>query len=176
MTAPEGSRYVPEIQVHRSRVLGPNDTTVKDGIPVTTVARTLLDLGAVLRPSDLEAAIDRAERLRIFDLTAVVDALERARGRRGAKVLRTAIAVYRPSNKRARLSAGSSPSPTPLQTSRVQTSMPSSTVRTAPTRSTFTGRHTGSRSSSTASSSTGLAGTGSAMLPATPIWSSMDTG
>jgi hypothetical protein len=67
------------------------------------VARTLLDLGAVLRPLDLGAAIDRAERLRIFDLNAVVDALDRARGRRGAAALRRAIAAYEPSSQKSEL-------------------------------------------------------------------------
>ena len=43
-------------------MLDPQDFTVVDGIPVTSVARTLLDLAAVLSPADLEVAIDRAER------------------------------------------------------------------------------------------------------------------
>jgi hypothetical protein len=84
-------------------VLDPRDFTVEDGIPVTSVARTLLDLSAVLRPRDLAAAIDRAERLRILDLIAVVDVLDRARGRRGAAALRRAIAAYEPSTQRSEL-------------------------------------------------------------------------
>jgi hypothetical protein len=89
--------------VHRTRLLDPRDFTVRDGIPVTSVARTLLDLGAVLRPSDLGVAIDRAERLGLFDLDAVVDVLERANGRRGARALRQAIAAYRPSTQKSEL-------------------------------------------------------------------------
>lgn len=103
VTVARGRHGVEGIRVHRSRVLGPKDTAVKDGIPVTSVARTLLDLGAVLRPADLEVAIGRAERLGIFDVTAVVDALERARGRPGARALRAAIAAYRPSNQKSEL-------------------------------------------------------------------------
>jgi hypothetical protein len=84
-------------------MLDPQDLTTLDGIPVTSVARTLLDLAAVLRPGDLDVAIDRAERLRIFDLTAVVQVLERARGRRGAAALRRAIAAYEPSTQKSKL-------------------------------------------------------------------------
>ena len=79
------------------------DVTVLEGIPVTSVARTLLDLGAVLRPSDLEVAIDRAERLGIFDLDAIVELLNRARGKRGARALRGAVAAYKPSTQKSEL-------------------------------------------------------------------------
>jgi hypothetical protein len=63
----------------------------------------LLDLGAVVKRSDLEVAIDRAERLGLFDLTAVVDVLDRANGRRGARALRQAVAAYRPSTQKSKL-------------------------------------------------------------------------
>jgi hypothetical protein len=82
-------------------MLAPQDFTMNDGIPVTSVARTLLDLSAVLKTPDLATAIDRAERSRIFDLTAVVDVLDRANGRRGAQALRRAIAAYEPSTQKS---------------------------------------------------------------------------
>jgi hypothetical protein len=103
VTAPRGRTQLPGIQMHRTRMLDPRDFTVVEGIRVTTVARTLLDLAAVLRPSDLVVAIDRAERLGIFDLTAVVEVLKRARGRKGAKALRRAIAAYVPSTQKSKL-------------------------------------------------------------------------
>jgi hypothetical protein len=84
-------------------MLDPRDFTTEQGIPVTSVARTLLDLSAVLRPSDLAVAIDRAERLALFDLTALVDVVERARGRKGAATLRRAIAAYEPSTQKSEL-------------------------------------------------------------------------
>jgi hypothetical protein len=84
-------------------VLASQDCTVNEGIPVTSVARTLLDLGGVVREHELEVAIDRAERARIFDLTAIVDVLERAKGRRGARALRRAIAADEPSTQKSRL-------------------------------------------------------------------------
>jgi hypothetical protein len=101
VTVPELTRDIPDIQIHRSRILTPADVTLEDGIPVTSVARTLLDLGAVVRPPDVEVAVDRAERLGLFDLSAVVDVLERGNGRKGAGVLRGIVAAYRPSNQKS---------------------------------------------------------------------------
>ena len=89
------------VTVHRTRILAPQDVTVRDGIPVTSVARTLLDLAAVLRPPDLEVAIDRAERSGLFDLDAVVDVLSRANGRKGARTLRQVVAAYRMSTQKS---------------------------------------------------------------------------
>jgi very-short-patch-repair endonuclease len=103
VTVPAVCRKPPGIDVHRSRVLDPQDFTVKCGVPITSVARTLLDLSAVVRRADLPAAIDRAERLGLFDLNAIVDVLERARGRRGARALRQAIASYTPSTQKSEL-------------------------------------------------------------------------
>jgi hypothetical protein len=84
-------------------MLDPRDFTVAEGIPATSLARTLLDLAAVVRPPDLLTAIDRAERMRVFDLGAVVDVLERANGRRGAGALRRAVAAYQPSTQKSEL-------------------------------------------------------------------------
>jgi hypothetical protein len=91
------------VRVHRTRVLEPRDVTVEEGIPVTSVARTLLDLSAVVRPPDLEVAVDRAERSGIFDLTAITDVLDRANGRRGARALRRVVAAYTPSTQKSEL-------------------------------------------------------------------------
>jgi peroxiredoxin/very-short-patch-repair endonuclease len=103
VTVPRVSRRTPGVQVHRTRALGPQDVAFRAGIPVTSVARTLLDLSAVVRPSDLEVAIDRAERLGLFDLTAVVDVLQRATGRRGAGALRRTVEAYRLSTQKSEL-------------------------------------------------------------------------
>jgi hypothetical protein len=100
---PRGRHDVPGVQTRSSRLVTPADFTIEQGIPVTSVARTLLDLSAVVGMQDLVAAIDRAERLRIFDLTAVVEVLGRARGRRGAAALRRAIAAYEPSTQKSEL-------------------------------------------------------------------------
>ena len=103
VTVPHDGGRAEGVRVYRTRMLDPQDFTIRDGIPVTSVARTLLDLSAVVRPNDLAVAIDRAERLGLFDLTAVVDVLDRARGRRGARALRRAIAAYEPSTQKSEL-------------------------------------------------------------------------
>ncbi|MGH2979867.1 MAG: DUF559 domain-containing protein [Solirubrobacterales bacterium] len=82
--------------MHRSRMSSPGDFTERDGIRVTTVARTLLDLATVLSRREVARAVDRAERLYLFDLGSVEEVLARARGRRGAAALRAAIAAWRP--------------------------------------------------------------------------------
>jgi predicted transcriptional regulator of viral defense system len=60
VTAPT-KRDHPAIHVHRSRHI---DTTVHYGIPVTTPARTLVDLADVLNPKHLTRALNEAQVLR----------------------------------------------------------------------------------------------------------------
>ena len=56
------------IAVHRVRFLDPRDVTVRDGIPVTTVARVLLDLTNVARRDrDLKRAFHDADREDLLD-------------------------------------------------------------------------------------------------------------
>jgi predicted transcriptional regulator of viral defense system len=86
------ARSRPGIDVHASVTLTPADCAVVDGIPSTTVARTLLDLAEVVDRRGLERAVEQAEFLRIFDLRAVEDVLGRANGRPGAAVLRAVLA------------------------------------------------------------------------------------
>lgn len=71
--------------------LDEDERTVRAGIPVTTVARTLLDLAAVLQPHELNRALERAEALRLSDRTPLVALIERHRGRRGTANLKAAI-------------------------------------------------------------------------------------
>lgn len=85
-------RKIEGIVAHRPRRLLPRDLTRVDGLPATSVARTLLDLAAVLGPDQLDAAIERAEQLRVLDLGSVEDVLDRHRGHRGRRRLRDALA------------------------------------------------------------------------------------
>jgi very-short-patch-repair endonuclease len=75
------------IKVHRSSRLAPEETLVRDGIPVTTVARTVLDLADVLQTQALKRAIDEAEYRGRFDLTSLTAVVQNNPGRRGAKLL-----------------------------------------------------------------------------------------
>ena len=63
----------------------PRDITVVNNIPVTTVARTLLDLGELSTQRQLERAFDQAESLQALDGRAINDQLARNPTRPGAK-------------------------------------------------------------------------------------------
>jgi hypothetical protein len=82
------------IEVHTGATLLPRDVDTVDGIPCTTVARTLLDLAEVVDRQQVERACEQAEVLRVFDLRAVEDVLDRANGRRGAPVLEAILAEH----------------------------------------------------------------------------------
>ena len=87
VTAPRGRHGAPGIRLHRSRSLDAQDTTSHEGIPITTVSRTLLDLAVQARPSELERALGQAERLRVYDHRAVTDVIARSNGHRGTPIL-----------------------------------------------------------------------------------------
>ena len=87
VTALRGRHGAPGIRLHRSRSLDAQDTTTHEGIPITTVARTLLDLAATARPSELERALAQAERLRVYDHRAITDVIARCNGHRGTAIL-----------------------------------------------------------------------------------------
>jgi hypothetical protein len=53
-------RRIPGIRTHRARSPDPRDATTKDGIPVTTVPRTLVDLAAELTEAELARACHEA--------------------------------------------------------------------------------------------------------------------
>ena len=75
--------------------LSRRDRWILDDIPVTSLARTLLDLAAMLSPVQLERALERAEELGRFDLAALEDVLGRAGHHSGVARLRRALAIYR---------------------------------------------------------------------------------
>jgi very-short-patch-repair endonuclease len=89
------ARRRPGIDVHVTSTLTEADITTVHGIPCTTVARTLVDLGDVVPPRAVERAVDQAEVLRLFDRREVDETLERAGPRRGAGALRTLLEGYK---------------------------------------------------------------------------------
>jgi very-short-patch-repair endonuclease len=80
------------IRPHQSGLAVDRFSTDCDGIPVTTVAWTLLDLAAVLPAHQLRRAVEQAERLEVFDLRAVEAALAAAPRRSGSPALRALLA------------------------------------------------------------------------------------
>jgi very-short-patch-repair endonuclease len=89
-------RSLPGIHAHRARTLDPADVTVKDGIPVTTVARTLIDLTDLLPSDRLLRAIREAEYLKLLDFDTLIAAVQRANGRKKLNELKKAIERHRP--------------------------------------------------------------------------------
>jgi hypothetical protein len=92
--APRGRRPKGPVLVHGYRRLDPRDVTLRHGIPVTTVARTLVDLADVLTPHQLAKCIDEAAHWSRFDLTGTYEAMQRANGRRNLGVLDRAIGLF----------------------------------------------------------------------------------
>ena len=84
----------PGIHAHQAASLAPEDVTVIDGIPCTTLSRTLIDLAEVVSRRAVVLALDQAELARIFDLRDLEAALVRAAGRPGAAVVRSILAEY----------------------------------------------------------------------------------
>ena len=89
------------IRVHE-RAIHADDRTIRDGIPVTSLARTLVDLGDVVPPNQVRNAFVRAEQHRLIDMTAIDACLKRSGRTRGARHLREVLRVYDPRWEQAR--------------------------------------------------------------------------
>jgi predicted transcriptional regulator of viral defense system len=76
------------VRIHRSARLTAGEVTTKDGIPTTTVARTLLDLADVLPKQALRRAVTEAEYRDRLDITAINAAVQGNPGRRGALLMK----------------------------------------------------------------------------------------
>jgi len=82
--------------VHETKALDAVDLTIRDGIPVTTPERALLDLGAVCHQSVVEMAVDAAEAGGLVTPSSLRRTLERLgrQGRNGAGVLRAVLELH----------------------------------------------------------------------------------
>jgi very-short-patch-repair endonuclease len=90
VTTPRGQHPRPGIQFHRSSLPG-DEVTVEEGIPGTTVPRTLFDLAAVLTPWQLERAMNEAEVRRLWDQLSLLDLLRRYPRRPGSRTVRAVL-------------------------------------------------------------------------------------
>ena len=84
-------RPKPGIRIRRTRSLPGDETTIQDGIPTTTPARTLLDLAATAALRTLERALNEAQVLRLTTPSALLPLLTRHPRHRGTKALRALI-------------------------------------------------------------------------------------
>ena len=78
------------IHLHR-RVFRAGDRTRRDGIPVTSATRTLLDLATFLREEDLEAAVNEADKLWLIDPERLRSEVEARAGLDGVADLRKVL-------------------------------------------------------------------------------------
>lgn len=90
VTVPGRRRPRAGLRFHESH-LPPDEIGSHDGIPVTSVPRTLLDNAALLTPRRLERALKEAEVLRLADRLTLDDLLDRYPGRAGSANVRAAL-------------------------------------------------------------------------------------
>lgn len=81
----------PGIRVHRTDSLARRDIRIIEGVPVTTPARTVLDLAAVVAAGDLESAVAEAHARGLARERQLRDQLDRNRDRPGAGALRALL-------------------------------------------------------------------------------------
>jgi very-short-patch-repair endonuclease len=87
VTVPRGRKARPGIRLHYAN-LPADEVTTREGIPVTGIARTLLDLSAVLQRAELRSAFRQAEQLRLRDPLGVRALIERYPRKPGIPILR----------------------------------------------------------------------------------------
>lgn len=87
-----GGRARRGIRFHRSRSLQPCDVTRRDGIPVTSAARALLEIAPQLSDRRLTRAVRQAQAERAANVRQIADVLRRANGHRAVKRIAAVIA------------------------------------------------------------------------------------
>jgi very-short-patch-repair endonuclease len=87
---------VPGLTVHTSLTLTDDDVTEVDDIPCTTLARTHLDLAAVVPLHQTERGLNQADAMNVLNLGALHDQLDRNPRHPGNPQLLRALNLYRP--------------------------------------------------------------------------------
>jgi hypothetical protein len=93
VVAPKQRRQQPGFRVFRSASLLPRDVLIRDGIPVTSVERTFIDMTDHLTAEQLANVIHEAAYLQLFNLRALRETMARTRKRR-MNVLERAIELH----------------------------------------------------------------------------------
>ena len=90
VTVPRKSTSTKQIRRHHSP-LPDDERTVEEGIPVTTVPRTILDLAATESADTVENLLRESEYLQLSDRLSLPDLLERYPGKRGIRKVHLAL-------------------------------------------------------------------------------------
>ena len=105
VTTPHKSTSSKKVRRHVSH-LRADERTMEEGIPVTTVPRTIFDLAATESTDTVQAMLKEAEFRRHYDRLSLWDLVERYPGRRGVRKVRLALERLEdepPGRKRSRL-------------------------------------------------------------------------
>jgi predicted transcriptional regulator of viral defense system len=95
LTTPTRRHPKPQFVLHRA-VLPTEDRTLVEGIPVTSLARTHLDLAAEVSLDRVSRFLARSEADERLDLRELESILERCGNHAGRRTLSTALAIYKP--------------------------------------------------------------------------------
>jgi hypothetical protein len=90
------ARRLSGVVVHRVRRLDPADIMRIDGLPLTRLPRTLLDIAETEPFDQLKSIAEAADRRELLDLVAIRDCMNRNPGRRGLAVLDRVLDGYLP--------------------------------------------------------------------------------
>jgi len=96
------SRIAPPLRVHRTNHLDSEDCATRQGIPVTSVARTFSDLATVEPTERLQVRFNQATRAGFVDIEAMRRIVIRTNGKRGAAKLDRILRRWHPLHRLAR--------------------------------------------------------------------------
>ena len=89
------SHFTPPL-VRKATHLDPSHITLVDGIPATTVARTLVDLSGVLSERQLSSALNAASIKKLLDVDDLRRVVSASKGRKGIGTLRRLLVRHHP--------------------------------------------------------------------------------
>jgi hypothetical protein len=95
VTSPKARRAKRSFVVHQAD-LPDADRTVREGIPTTSLSRTILDLAVDRSTRNIRRQIQRGDDLKVFDLREMRALLARSNGHRGQARVEAALDGYRP--------------------------------------------------------------------------------
>jgi very-short-patch-repair endonuclease len=99
VTVPHATSRIQHLAtVHQSRRLFPEHVTVVEGLRVTTIARTVIDLAAIYRRGHMEIVVDdplARRTLTLAELCSTFDDLA-SRGRKGVRLMRAILEDRQP--------------------------------------------------------------------------------
>ena len=96
------THWFPGVEVHRSQDIQPAHLTEVDGLPITTIPRTIVDLAAVLTQRHLAIVVDEAlaeGQTSVGQARLVLDEVAR-RGKPGVRALRKVLDIRSPGPER----------------------------------------------------------------------------